>query len=94
MLLSGSKHESDALQNIVHTGNGDTVAQRLVPCRVRGAGDVRPAVREALEPFSQAFRQYNPATSIIRLVASLCCRALTTRGVFDVERQTYVPAIF
>ena len=47
----------DPAQHKVHAGDRHAVAQRLVPCAVRCAGDVRPAVREALQALALKGRQ-------------------------------------
>ena len=51
--LSGCpQRQGHATQNVFHTGDGYRIAQRLVPGGIGRAGNIRPAVREALEPFT------------------------------------------
>ena len=52
----------DPLQDILHAGDGNAVAQRPVPGGIRRAFNVRPAVREALEPL--AFQRRQPADEL------------------------------
>ena len=51
------KHQSVAMQNKIHPRDSHTVAQCFVPGGVRSAGDIRPAIREPLEPFALQRRQ-------------------------------------
>src|SRR5699024_72037 len=56
---AGEKHQSNTKKNIVHAWNGHAVAQRLIPGRVRGVGNVSPTIRKTLEPFT--FQRRQPA---------------------------------
>ena len=51
------QRSGNARHDVFHAGNGDAVAQGLIPGGVRCAGDVRPAVRKALEPLAFQRRQ-------------------------------------
>lgn len=45
------------MQNKIHPRDSHAVAQCFVPGGVRSAGDIRPAIREPLEPFALQRRQ-------------------------------------
>ena len=77
--------KSHPLHQVFHTGDGDTVAQGLIPRRIRSTGDIRPAVRVALQPFTfqwdQAAEQmtgsivplrYRPADDVCRVLVLPC----------------------
>ena len=49
--------KGDPPEKILHAGDRDTVAQRLVSGGIGGSGYLRPAIGEALEPFAFQGRQ-------------------------------------
>ena len=73
---------SDACHDVLHAGDGDAVAQRLIPRRVGRVGNVRPAVREALEPL--AFQRRKAADEVRSFYDAFVLRNILAVGTFAV----------